>query len=71
MRRHSWKPVTLPDLSNPADRCAHCDTERTRDESTKSLYAFRGGRATHNHKPVPAGRWTFFVSGVIPLCVER
>lgn len=72
MRRHSWVPAVLPDITGDASRCRHCLTERCRDESTKSLYAFRGGNALQpNRKPLPPDQWSFFVSGVIPECVER
>jgi hypothetical protein len=71
MRRHSWRNVTLADTDGIAQRCVHCDTERVRDESTKTLYAFRGGRGLVNRRPLKADKWEFFVAGVAPECVER
>lgn len=73
MRRHSWKRTESQIGFDPIEKCAHCDTERVSDPSTKTLYLYRGGRALRGgHHPMPQdGRWAAFIAGVIPQCVER
>lgn len=71
MQRHSWKRTESQRGFHGIERCAHCDTERVRDPSTKTLYLYRGGRATHQGKPLQADRWAGYIAGVIPRCVER
>lgn len=80
MRRHAWKntgtkpePTNLDsaDPASPIEHCNHCGTDRARDRGTKSLYVYRGGKATvgDHRKPIPEGKWAGYT--VIPLCVER
>lgn len=72
MRRHSWQVTESQRGFSRVQRCAHCKTERVRDESTKSLYEYRGGLARQpNRRPLPADQWSAFIAGVIPACVER
>jgi len=74
MRRHSWGATESQKGTEPVERCAHCQTERVRDTSTKSLYEYRGGKAIrpgYSSLTVAEDRWTAFMSGAIPQCVER
>lgn len=77
MRRHSWwgnhervEAREYPDGTGPGgviECCVHCDTKRTRDSRT--LYLYRGVRATVGHSVVSTDGW--FGYTVIPQCVER
>ena len=79
MRRHSWKDTgarveakEYPDGTDPGgviERCAHCDTERTREHGSRTLYLYRGGKATAGRGVVSADGWSGYT--VIPQCVER
>lgn len=69
MARHKWGPTESMWNGQDVERCAHCDTERTRDTSTASLYLFRRGKAIQpNRKPMPE-EWAAYKAGVIPKCV--
>lgn len=78
MMRHKWTDTpnagwvvdTKVRKGHRIQRCAHCDTERVRDPATKSLFLYRGGRATINGKPL-GGIWSAFKAGVIPRCVDK
>lgn len=72
MRRHKWTATESQRGFDPIERCTHCATERVSDPSTKTLYEYRGGKAQQpNRKPLPEDKWTAFIAGVIPQCVER
>lgn len=70
--RHMWRGTESQWQGQDVQRCAHCDTERTRDVSTKSLYLYRRGRATstnRNRLAKPLGdAWQAFIAGVYPAC---
>lgn len=67
-QRHMWRGTDSQRGFSTVDRCAHCSTERVRDESTRTLFLFRLGRAiTPNRRPLDE-RWVGFMAGVIPKC---
>ena len=68
MKRHSWKRTDTQVGFSAVERCGHCNTERVRDSSAKTLYVYRGGQAAMGLKPVP-DRWTGYIG--VPQCVER
>ena len=79
MRRHSWcssgfcvEARKYPGGTVPGgaiERCVHCDTERTRERGSRTLYLYRGGMATVGRGTVSADGWSGYT--VIPQCVER
>lgn len=70
MARHKWFVTDLGHEDGNVERCQHCDTERTRDTSTRSLYLYRRGRAIQpSRKPMPE-TWAAYIAGVTPKCVD-
>jgi hypothetical protein len=79
VKRHLWQDngvrveaAEYPNGTEPGgvvERCIHCDTERTRERGSKTLYLYRGGRATVGRGAVSADGWSGYT--VVPQCVER
>lgn len=66
--RHIWQATESQWNGQDVQRCVHCETERTRDTGTKSLFLFRRGRAIPpNKKPMPE-TWQGYIAGVTPKC---
>lgn len=78
MRRHSWMPTgRTADASDLAvgpsaliDECRYCQTERVPDRDYRSLFLYRGGRATvaGSDRPMRA-EWMGYT--VVPQCMDR
>lgn len=68
--RHKWIATEHSAVSGTIFRCSRCETERTRDVGTNSLYLYRGGRAISPRGLSMKPYWTGFKAGVTPRCVE-
>lgn len=73
MMRHKWEGRGVHEdgaESYDLEQCAHCETERRADTSTKSLFLYRRGRAIPpGHEPRQMDeRWAAYNAGVIPKC---
>jgi hypothetical protein len=70
MAKHRWEDTLSLWQGQAVERCMHCRTERTRDDSTRRLYLYRRGSAVRpNRKPL-GEEWEAFKSGVVPRCVQ-
>ena len=73
--RHKWVKTESQWNGQEVQRCGTCETERTRDPETKSLFLYRRGKSVRTGRgPIKrpmADDWRAFIAGVYPECIAK